>query len=157
MLSSIFTGARCAQCRNCCVFEEQSAWELPLFSAEAVSRLADRPAYTVTEEENGRFRVTLPYDETHAAQQCPFLNEAHGCVLPAEEKPFACSLWPVRLMPDAEGNPKLALYQGCPGIPEEKLPKLYALLDSGLRDRIYDEAARDPSLILPYHPNYVYL
>lgn len=156
MLSSIFTGETCAKCRNCCIFEEQSAWELPTFSAAAVARLADRTEYTVTEE-NGRFRVTLPYDETHAAQRCPFLDANHGCTLPPEEKPFACSLWPVRLMPDAEGNPALALYHGCPALPDEKLPALRALLDSGLRDRIFAEAERDPSLILPYHPNYVYL
>ena len=156
MLSSIFTGERCAQCRNCCIFEEQSAWELPTFSAAAAKRLKDRPEYQM-EEENGRYRITLPYDETHTAQPCPFLDDAHGCTLPAEEKPFACSLWPVRVMPDPDGKPALALYQGCPALPQEKLPDLYALLDSGLRTRIYAEAERDPSLILPYHPNYRYL
>ena len=156
MLRSIFTGEACAACKNCCIFEEQSAWELPTFPEAAVSRLADRPEYTVTEE-NGRFRVTLPYDDTHAAQNCPFLDPAHGCTLPPEEKPFACSLWPVRLMPDAEGKPALALYQGCPALPEEKTPALRALLDSGLSARIYEEAARDPSIILPYHPNYQFL
>ena len=32
MLSSILSGSTCAKCRNCCIFEEQSAWELPTFS-----------------------------------------------------------------------------------------------------------------------------
>ncbi len=156
MLSSIFTGAVCAQCRNCCIFEEQSAWELPTFCKAAAERLRDLPQYRV-QEENGRYRITLPYDESHAAQRCPFLDPANGCTLPADEKPFACSLWPVRLMPDADGKPVPALYQGCPAMPEEKLPALRALLDGGLRDRIYAEAACDPSIILPYHPNYRYI
>ena len=156
MLRSIFPEGICAKCRNCCIFEEQSAWELPTFSAAAVQRLAGRPEYAV-KEENGRFRVTLPYDATHSAQPCPFLDPAHGCTLPPAEKPFACSLWPVRVMPDADGKPSLALYQGCPAMPEENLPALHALLDGGLRERIFAEVSRDPSLMLPYHPNYRYL
>ena len=156
MLRSILSGETCARCQNCCVFEEQSAWELPTFSAEAAKRLENRPAYRVTEQ-NGRYRITLPYDETHAAQPCPFLDPASGCTLPPAEKPFACSLWPVRVMPDADGKPALALYHGCPGVPDSNLDALCTLLDGGLRARIFDEAERDPSIILPYHPNYRYL
>lgn len=156
MLHAIFPDGICAECRNCCIFEEQSAWELPTFSAASAARLADCTKYHITEE-NGRCRVTLPYDDTHAAQPCPFLDPAHGCTLPPEEKPFACSLWPVRVMRDADGKPALALYRGCPAVPEEKLPALYALLDGGLRERIFAEAERDPSLVLPYHTNYRYL
>lgn len=156
MLRSILSGETCARCQNCCIFEEQSAWELPTFTADAAKRLENRPAYRVTEE-NGRYRITLPYDETHAAQPCPFLDPASGCTLPPEEKPFACSLWPVRVMPDADGMPALALYHGCPGVPADNLDALYALLDGGLRARILEEAECDPSIILPYHPNYRYL
>ena len=156
MLSSIFTAERCAQCQNCCIFEEKSAWELPTFSEAAVRRLADRPEYRLTPE-NNRYRITLPYDDTHAAQPCPFLDVHSGCTLPPEEKPFACSLWPVRLMPDAQGKPVPTVYQGCPALSEEKLDALRHLLDSGLRERIDAEAMQDPSLILPYHSNYRYL
>lgn len=164
MLHTILSGETCAACQNCCVFEEQSAWELPTFPAEAAARLIDRTEYRLTEE-HGRYRITLPYDNSHdnshdgtpAAQPCPFLNPASGCTLPESEKPFACKLWPVRLMRDAEGQPQLALYRGCPGIPADAHEALDRLLADGLRARIFEEAARDPSLILPYHPNYQFL
>ncbi|HAG13797.1 MAG TPA: hypothetical protein DCG49_08050 [Ruminococcus sp.] len=156
MLRAVLSGETCAKCRNCCVFEEQSAWEVPTFPAAAVQRLKNQPAYQITEE-NGRYRIRLPYDGSGKAQPCPFLDPQNGCTLPPAEKPFACSLWPIRVMPDAAGNPALTLYRGCPGIPQETLPALYTLLDNGLRTRIFEELARDPSLLLPYHPNYYYL
>ncbi len=156
MLKRILSGETCAKCRNCCVFEEQSAWELPAFSAKAVKRLADRPAYRITEC-GGRYRITLPYDDTHAAQPCPFLDEASGCTLPDDEKPFACKIWPVRVMRDDAGALRLTLYQNCCGIPADSHAALDRLLQDGLRERIFSEAARDASLILPYHENYIYL
>ena len=157
MLKSVLSPETCAVCRNCCIFEEQSAWELPSFSAASAERVADRPQYSVRQEKNGRVRVTLPYDESHAAQLCPFLDPACGCTLPAEEKPFACSIWPLRLMRRPDGTAAIALYQGCPGVPETDDPAWQELLDGGLRGRILAEAVRDPSLILPYHPNYRFL
>ena len=154
MLSALLSGETCAQCKNCCIFEEQSAWEVPTFSAAAVRRLPAQSAYQVTAE-GARFRITLPYDETHTAKPCPFLNAETGCTLPPEEKPFACSLWPIRLMRDENGTVFFALYQGCPGIPAEQAEAVRALLDGGLRERALWEAEQDPSLILPYHANYI--
>jgi len=156
MLKTILSGKTCADCRNCCIFEEQSAWELPTFPEAAVRRLHDDPQYKI-KEENGRYRISLPYDDTHSAKPCPFLNPDSGCTLPAEEKPFACSLWPVRVMPDSDGSPALTLYHGCPGVTEEQIPALRELLENGLRNRIFAELNQDPSLLLPYHPNYIYL
>ena len=156
MLKAILSPETCAVCRNCCVFEEQSAWELPTFSAKSAARLADRPQYAI-KQENGRIRAELHYDETHAAQPCPFLDPACGCTLPPDEKPFACSVWPLRLMRKPDGTAAIALYQGCPGVPEPDDPAWEALLDGGLRGRMLAEAVRDPSLILPYHPNYRFL
>ncbi|MCQ2434380.1 MAG: hypothetical protein MJ062_03985 [Oscillospiraceae bacterium] len=150
MLRSVFGAETCAKCRNCCVFEPQSAWELPTFSAVSVLRLSDVQA----EAEGTRYRITLPYDETGDAKPCPFLDPDSGCTLPAEEKPFACSIWPLRVMRKADGEIVFAVYQGCPGVPEEKLPQLEQLLENGLKTRIYEEVGKDSSLILPYHPKY---
>lgn len=157
MLSKVISPAQCAACKNCCVFEAQSAWELPLFSAAAVRRLEGRSEYTAEQVSADRYRITLPYDETHRAQPCPFLDPHRGCMLPAEEKPIACKLWPIRVMPDAEGKPALTLYRGCPALPEEKLGALYELLGNGLREQISEAITAEPELILPYHKNYRYL
>lgn len=156
MLRSVLSPDTCADCRNCCIFEVQSAWELPTFSAEAVALLQDPEAYEINKE-GARYRITLPYDGTGAAQRCPFLDPQSGCTLPASAKPFACSLWPVRLMRDADGRPAPAVYQGCPGMPDSAITALKALLRSGLLSRALAEAELDPSLILPYHPNYRFL
>lgn len=154
MLKQILSGETCAKCRNCCVFEQQSAWELPTFPLESAGRLQDG-AYQI-QAENGRCRITL-HSGNDGAQPCPFLDSSTGCTLPEPEKPFACKIWPLRLMRDESGKVRLALYRGCPGIPEERRGALQTLLNSGLSAKIYAEAERDPSLILPYHPNYDWL
>ncbi|MCQ2418090.1 MAG: hypothetical protein MJ071_09860 [Oscillospiraceae bacterium] len=155
MLRALLASETCAQCQNCCVFEQQSTWELPTFSEAAVKRIANPMDYQISETENGRFRIELPFHVGEKAAPCPFLNPASGCTLPASEKPFACSLWPVRIMQDTDGNVKITLYRGCPGIPKEKITALKALLDSGLRDRMREEMSKDSSLLLPMHPNYI--
>ena len=154
MLKKLFDESTCAECKNCCIFEEGSAWELPTFSKAAAARLAEHPEYAPVQ--NGeRVRLTLPYDASHAAQPCPFLDAHTGCTLPPEEKPFACSLWPVRVMRNADGSTVLTLYRGCPGLGAEQLLSLRHLLDSGLMQRIRDEVQSDPTLILPYHKSYI--
>ena len=50
MLKKILSPETCAVCRNCCIFEEQSAWELPSFSPESAARLADCPEYRILQE-----------------------------------------------------------------------------------------------------------
>lgn len=158
MLKRLLSPKTCAKCCNCCIFEPQSAWELPTFSANAVACLPQtNPALTVTPTEDGkRYRIALPYDQNGKAQPCPFLNAASGCTLSAEEKPFACSLWPIRVM-KKDDRLGLALYQGCEGLPTEKLEEIRLLLDDGLRTRIMQEVQLDPTLVLPYHPNYIWI
>lgn len=153
MLKPLFSDEICAQCKNCCIFEKQSAWELPTFSAAAVTRLESKQKYIIAEDQ-GRFRITLPYDKTEKAQPCPFLNSETGCTLPPEEKPFACSIWPLRVMRHPDRTLLLTLYPTCPAIPENKVPALRTLLTNGLRYRIFSEITADPSMILPYHSNY---
>lgn len=158
MLKSLLSAKTCAACCNCCVFEPQSAWELPTFSAEAIDRLRQtHPTLAVTPiMHSDRYRIDLPYDESGKAQPCPFLDAASGCTLPAEEKPFACSLWPIRVMKD-DHRQGLTLYRGCNGLPAERLNAIRALLDDGLRTKIQQAAQLDPTLILPYHPNYIWI
>ncbi|MBR3267879.1 MAG: hypothetical protein IKI58_04005 [Oscillospiraceae bacterium] len=156
MLKTLLSPDTCAECRNCCIFEEKSAWEVPAFPESAVRKLKDKPEYKIRKD-GTKFRIELPYGETHSAQPCPFLNSQTGCTLSPEEKPFACSVWPIRIMTDSCGRPALTLYNGCPGITSDMIPELKKLLDSGLRERIFSELKRDPTLLLPYHPNYIFL
>ncbi len=156
MLKEILSADTCARCRNCCVFLPQSAWELPTFDAKSRSRLSAAD-YDITPTADGkRFHITLRYDAAGEAQPCPFLDAEHGCTLPADEKPFACSLWPVRVM-HKNGKRYLTMYRGCDGLPEAKADAVKTLLQSGLATRIAAELAADPTLALPYHENYLIL
>lgn len=156
MLKEILSPGTCAQCRNCCVFLPQSAWELPSFDMLSRSRL-QAADYDITPTASGkRFTVALRYDATGAAQPCPFLDENSGCTLPAEEKPFACSLWPVRVM-QKDGKRYFTMYRGCDGLPETKAEAVRFLLQNGLAARIAEELEKDPTLLLPYHENYLIL
>ena len=154
MLKSILSPKTCAACKNCCVFRPESAWEMPTFSKAAIDRL---PKGYPIQPDGDRYRIMLSYGAEDAARPCPFLDSQTGCTLPPEEKPFACGIWPIRVMPDSDGKPALTLYQGCDGLPDADAPALHALLDSGLRLRILKAAEQDPTLIVPYHPNYRYL
>ncbi len=153
MLRSILSPATCADCRNCCVFEEQSTWELPTFSAKTAQRMKNVCPDLKTKQV-GENRVQVFLKPNAGTQPCPFLDPASGCTLPPEEKPFACSLWPVRVMRTEDGNTVLTLYQGCNGMTDAQLPALYELLKNGLKARILAEIQKDETLILPYHPNY---
>ncbi len=150
LLKSILSPDTCRACKNCCVFEPQSAWELPTFLPESCIRIG----LTDGEAACARYRIALRYDETGAARNCPFLDPETGCTLPAEEKPFACSIWPLRVMRMEDGRLVFAVYRGCSGLPEEKFPALEQLLADGLKARIYEEMEKDATLVLPYHPNY---
>lgn len=156
MLKEILSASTCAKCRNCCVFLPQSAWELPTFDVQLRSRL-QAADYDITPTADGkRFSVALRYDATGEAQPCPFLDANSGCTLPAAEKPFACSLWPVRVM-QKDGKRYLTMYRGCDGLPETKTDAVRSLLQKGLAVRIAKELEKDSSLLLPYHENYLIL
>lgn len=156
MLKEILSASTCAQCRNCCVFLPQSAWELPTFHMISRSRLQITDQDIITTADGEHFRVALRYDATGAAQPCPFLDANSGCTLPAEEKPFACSLWPVRVM-QKEGKRYLTMYCGCDGLPEAKADAVRSLLQRGLAARIAEELEKDPTLLMPYHEKYLIL
>lgn len=147
MLKSVLSPDTCAKCQNCCVFEEESAWELPTFSAETVKR-TDMEMTQIGD----RYRFPLPKGK--GIQPCPFLDPKSGCTLPAVEKPFACSIWPLRVMKDEQGNRFLTLYQGCDGMPYSIIPALMQLLENGLKARILAEINKDEGMILPLHPKY---
>ncbi|MDD5947330.1 MAG: YkgJ family cysteine cluster protein [Oscillospiraceae bacterium] len=156
MLKEILSASTCAKCRNCCMFLPQSAWELPSFDMKSRDRL-QVAAYDITLTADGsRFSVALHYDAAGEAQPCPFLDANSGCTLPLEEKPFACSLWPVRVM-QKDGKRYLTMYRGCDGLPETRADAVKSLLQNGLSARITKELEADPTLLLPYHENYLIL
>ena len=105
MLSRVLSRSSCAACKFCCSFRRQSLWETPLFPPEVVEKLSKPNEYGVVGEfRNGQI-VLGPYLTAASEEevQCTFLDPEKGCILKGEDKPFDCSIWPLRIM-DKEGE-----------------------------------------------------
>ena len=117
MLSKILSKTSCAACKFCCSFRRQSLWETPLFPPEVAEKLSRENEYVVVgeftpvqdardtrdaREAQNAYRLVLENNyRTDAPEEevpCTFLNPQKGCILNGEDKPFDCSIWPLRIM-----------------------------------------------------------
>lgn len=164
MLSKVLSKESCAGCRFCCSFRRSSLWELPRlpvgFTEKYRTDTAGREIpYLFGECEGVGFAVTdltggYATDDPEEEVKCPFLDPERGCILPAEDKPFDCSIWPLRYMRLEDGSLQAALTPTCPEInkvPEERLAEL---LDGGLREKIEAYAEEHPYMIKPYRQGF---
>lgn len=136
MLSSILSPLRCAACRNCCVFHDASLWEIP--------------APLVAVARDGSLR---PGQEPW---RCSALDESRGCTLAARDKPFECSLWPLRVM-TRNGRTLIAAARSCPAVDAAFLERARALLAAGLEQKIIDRLRVQPGIARPWSDNYTML
>lgn len=83
---------------------------------------------------------------------CPHLNTETGCTL-GDEKPFACKLWPLRIM-EYCGKRYVTLSTRCYAYSDEFAKNSEQLLKEGLLEILQNEVKKDPSLVLEYHPSY---
>ena len=164
MLSEVLSKESCAKCRFCCSFRRSSLWELPRLPEEFTEKYktdadgneirylfgeCDGVRYAVTDLTGG-YKTEDPEEEV----RCPFLDPKNGCILPAEDKPFDCSIWPLRYMRREDGTLITALTPTCPEI--NKLPpeRIAMLLDNGLRARIAAYAQEHPYMIKQYREGF---
>ncbi len=167
MLSEVLSKQSCAKCGFCCSFRRQSLWELPrlpLSFAEkySVAVNGEPVRYTFGEENGAQFAVTdlLPLYKTDDPEEevlCPFLDPHKGCVLPPADKPFDCSIWPLRYMRMPSGECQVCLTPTCPEInrvPEERMRQL---VSDGLGERIAEYAALYPFMVKRYREGFIVL
>ena len=159
MISEVLSRETCAACRFCCAFRRESLWELPVFSDEAVARLSRPNGHGAVAEFrdnrpvlDGAYRTDDPAEEA----PCPFLDSAKGCVLDADEKPFDCRIWPLRVM-GRDGTLAVALDPVCKAIGPEPPERLVALVRNGLGKRILEYAAAHPEIVKPWNEEWVAL
>lgn len=153
MLSDVLSKKSCAECRFCCSFRRCSLWETPVFDDETVSKLSAPNEYGITAEFRGgrtvlddKYRTDDPEEEV----PCPFLDSKKGCVLSGKDKPFDCSIWPLRIMEKGR-ELVIAFTPTCSALgsePSEKLKKL--VCEDGLGEKIYDFAKTHGYIIKPY-------
>ena len=140
MLKNILSYETCADCRICCSFVREDAWESPVFGEEDMKRILalgiDRNRFQEIEK-GGQKIYTVKYDFETDSQilLCPCLDEKSGCML-GDDKPFECSIWPIRVFENKNGA-YLGVSSACPAFKGEKLKKLfYELKENGLEEKI---------------------
>ena len=155
MLSRVLSKSSCAACKFCCSFRRQSLWETPLFPPEAVEKLSKPNEYGMVGEFHdgqivlGGYRTDDPEEEV----PCTFLDPHKGCILKAEDKPFDCSIWPLRVM-DKGGELVIALTPTCPTIGATPRPELVELVKNGLGAKIFEYVKTHPYIIKEYREGF---
>ena len=155
MLSSILSKQSCASCKFCCSFRRQSLWETPLFAPEVVEKLSRPNEYGVVGEFRdgqvvlGGYRTDDPEEEV----PCTFLDPQKGCILKGEDKPFDCSIWPLRIM-NKDGKLVIALTPTCSAIGAVPSQALVELVQGGLGEKIFEYAKTHSYIIKEYHQGF---
>lgn len=161
MLSSILSKHQCAACKFCCSFRRQSLWETPLFPLEVVEKLSKPNEYGVVGEFRtvddpqkscaGRLVLENNYRTADPEEEvpCTFLDPHKGCILKPEDKPFDCSIWPLRIM-RKDGELVIALTPTCPSVGAFPSQALVNLVKDGLGDKIFEYAKTHPEIIKEY-------
>ena len=167
MLSSILSKTSCAACKFCCSFRRQSLWETPLFPPEVAEKLSRENEYGVGGEfaQAGRdgqnvqdaCRLVLENnyrtDDPEEEVPCTFLDPQKGCILKGEDKPFDCSIWPLRIM-DKDGKLVIALTPTCSAIGAVPNQALVELVQGGLGEKIFEYAKTHPYIVKEYHQGF---
>ena len=155
MLSKILSKNSCAACKFCCSFRRQSLWETPLFPPEVVEKLSKPNEYGVVGEFRdgqiilGGYRTDDPEEEV----PCTFLDPHKGSILKPEDKPFDCSIWPLRIM-DKDGELVIALTPTCSAIGAVPSQALVELVQNGLGENIFEYAKAHSEIIKKYRDGF---
>ena len=167
MLSSILSKTSCAACKFCCSFRRQSLWETPLFPPEVAEKLSRENEYGVVGEfaQAGRdgqnvqdaCRLVLENnyrtDDPEEEVPCMFLDPQKGCILNGDDKPFDCSIWPLRIM-NKDGKLVIALTPTCSAIGAVPSQALVELVQGGLGEKIFEYAKTHPYIVKEYHQGF---
>ena len=155
MLSSILSKTTCAACKFCCSFRRQSLWETPLFPPGVAEKLSKPNEYGVVGEFRDGQIILGGYrtDDSEEEVPCTFLDPQKGCILKAEDKPFDCSIWPLRIM-DKGGKLVIALTPTCPAIGAVPNQALIDLVKNDLGEQICEYAKTHPYIIKEYREGF---
>ena len=162
MLSKVLKKEVCAECRFCCSFRRQSLWELPGLSTEFMEKYKTGSDgspinYIVSGEGRGVTDLRNGYqtDDPNEEVPCPFLDKQKGCILPASDKPFDCSAWPLRLMRMEDGSLKVCLTPTCPAMNQVSVDILKVETSSSWHTLMENYAKDHPYIIMDYKEGYI--
>lgn len=163
MLSEILKKEDCAACRFCCSFRRQSLWETPIFtlenteSIEADQKLDASVLQKFSFENNtyARYDLSNNYktDDSEEEAPCPYLS-TNGCILDANEKPWDCKIWPLRVMRKTDGALVIALTPTCPSVNKIDIEKVREFVNEKLADSLFEYVNDHSFLIKQYHEGF---
>lgn len=155
MLTAILSKEDCAKCKFCCTFRRESVWETPKIPQDVVARHPEQAQWLADSGGYARMRLEEKYRTENPEEEVPclFLNSRTGCVLPEEEKPFECKIWPFRVM-HKDGVTVLALASGCPVVNKLDVGVVKDFLTSEFLAVIKDEVRKKSFLLEEYRNSY---
>lgn len=151
MLKRFFTQADCAKCRFCCVFSPDDAWESPFVPEEEAFKLTTR-GIPMEKRSIGGWSFRLEFQDQ--LSQCPMLNPQTGCTMTPNEKPFECSIWPIRLMNDGKGL-CIGRHRECPALTPEITSRLDHFVTGEFLPVLLEYAKRYPESLRPLSLDYI--
>lgn len=154
MLTHIFTPTQCANCKLCCNFHRDSAWETPALESQQISLLQSKGTpLEIRPDGSCSFHLSFLTNLADEVCNCPVLDTQNGCTLPRKQRPFECRIWPLRLMND--GNQLvLGLYTQCPALTPPVLHKLISYATGELLPRLTEYAREHPLAVRSLNPAY---
>lgn len=153
MLKNILSPAECKKCRICCGFEGYELWETPIVSDDLKNQiLADNPEQKfISKGKSWLFRMEC--ENENELYFCPMLDMNTGCML-KDNKPFDCKIWPYRIM-NLGGKRVITIASICPSMYSKPLSQLIDELNkTGLADKIFEEADKNPDIVKEYERGY---
>ncbi len=155
MLTEILSREECAKCRICCCFDSYDIWEAPVISKELSEKIKDdiNPVQEFVPKGDS-FVMKMKKEQDEDLYYCSVLDHSKGCLL-STEKPFDCSIWPLRVM-RFEGKRVIALSPVCPVVITRPIDKVVAVAMK-LSDKIFSEADKNPDLVKNYEAGYIIL
>lgn len=169
MLSKILSKEDCAACKFCCSFRRCSLWETPIFTQENIDaiKVDDSLSKSVTTQNclkefgyqnqtYATYDLSDKYktDDSEEEAPCPFLDPNKGCILSPTEKPWDCSIWPLRVVRKGEGEPFVVLTPTCPSVNKLEPEMIREFVDDGLRASLIKYAKAHPYLIKEYKDDF---
>lgn len=151
MLKSLLSPLTCADCRICCVFDDEDIWETPVITEETKKIVSSALPETEFIPFKNSSLMKMRFYEADELYHCPMLSET-GCILGAE-KPFDCRIWPFRVMRLGE-RVTLTISPICPGMIKTPLADLMDFVNGGFADEVFAEAERNPDIVKDYIEGY---
>lgn len=152
MIKEMLSPGECARCRECCVFEAGEAFALPVIT-DRVRDICRRefPLVRFAERPGGGYMFDIrSYADENGLCPCPVLTPK-GCAL-GDEKPFECSIFPLRVCSDGD-SVYIVLDSACHVMAQKDTDMIKDYLRGGAGERIVKRAG-DSGCIRTFSPMY---